>query len=385
MTVAWLWLYGPPGVGKSATGFELFDQLAERGHRVAFVELDQIGMCMPAPVGARSAAKADNLLGILDNFAAAGTDGVIVCGDIVETMRDLITRARERPVLCRLRAHDDVTIERLTTRGGVQYAMSSSVYESYDVPAGDLDVTTHPLPVGEVAAEIVRRLGTWPPAPTAPNVPAGLAPPVIDDCSAILVTGPRAVGTSTVAWQVLTASVASGHCTAYLDLEQLGFLPPTLQEQSLASKLANVAACWGGFRDQGAERLVLCGHVDGHELSAVRNVIPSLGVVALTAAPHTLLERAGRRSRQKDIWLAGDDLFGRDDAYLRAVVRQAATFEPEDTDLVVQTDDLTPAGIANRITPLWPRVTTPRPNLPRGMCDVSGGRHFDPAAERAPR
>lgn len=354
---AWLWLYGPPGVGKSATGFELFEQLIERGDRVAFVELDQIGMCMPAPVAARSAAKADNLLGMLDNFAAAGVDGVIVCGDIVEMMSDLLTRARERPVLCRLRADDDVTVERLTIRGSVHYAMSSSVYESYDVPGGDLDVTTHPLGVNEVAAEIVRLLGSWPPASTVAEVPAPLAPAVLDS-SAILVTGPRAVGTSMVAWQVLMASVASGHRTGYLDFEQLGFLPGALQEASLATKLANVATCWAGFRDQGAERLVVCGHVEGHELSAVRDLMPSLRVVALTAAPDTLLERARRRSRQKDIWLPGDDLFGRGSAYLSEVVRQAAIFEPEHADLVVGTDGLTPADIAARITPLWSGATT---------------------------
>ena len=28
----WLWLYGPPGVGKSATGYEVFSRLAGQGH-----------------------------------------------------------------------------------------------------------------------------------------------------------------------------------------------------------------------------------------------------------------------------------------------------------------------------------------------------------------
>jgi len=59
-------------VGKSATGYELFAQLAKRRDRVAFIEIDQIGMCMPAPAEARSAAKADNLLGVLDMSAGAG-------------------------------------------------------------------------------------------------------------------------------------------------------------------------------------------------------------------------------------------------------------------------------------------------------------------------
>ena len=350
----WLWLYGPPGVGKSTTGFEVFSQLCARGERLAFVELDQIGMCMPAPVAERSAAKADNLLGMLDNFAAAGAHGVVVSGDLVETMRDPLTRAHARPVLCRLHADDAVTVERLTIRRSLHYAMASSEYASYDVPTGDIEITSHPLGAEEVAAEIVRRLGEWPPPPTASDERPPLAPPVIDDCSAVLITGPRAVGTSAAAWQVFMGSVAPGHRTAYLDLEQLGFLSAALQEASLATKLANVATCWAGFRNQGAERLVLCGHVGGHQLDAARELLPSLRVAALTAAPQTLLERAGRRSRLKDIWLPGDDLFGRGDAYVREIARQAASFEPGRADLLVGTDGRTPAEIAADVARCWP-------------------------------
>lgn len=357
MTVAWLWLYGPPGVGKSATGFELFVHLIHRGDRVAFIELDQIGMCMPATLAARSAAKADNLLGILENFSAAGVDGVVVSGDIAETMADLLIRARQRPTLCRLRADDDVAIERLTIRESLQWAMSSSAYESFDVPAGDIDITTYPLGVDEVAAEVVRRLGAWPPRSVIADVPAAW-PSAPIDASAVLVTGPRAVGTSMAAWQVLMASIASGHPTGYLDLEQLGFLPPALQESSLATKVANVATCWAGFRNQGTERLVLCGHFDSDDLKAVRDVLPSLFVVALTATPETLLDRAGRRQRHKDIWLPGDDLYGCDDGYVRELLLHAAAFDAEDADLVISTDRVTPEDIAARIAPHWPSART---------------------------
>jgi gluconate kinase len=359
VTVPWLWLYGPPGVGKSATGFELFQHLLERGDRVAFVEIDQIGMCMPAPVPVRSAAKADNLLGMLENFAAAGADGVVVSGDLVETASDVLMRAQTRPVLCRLRGDDDVTRQRLTIRESLHWAMPSSVYESYDVPLGDLDVTTHPLSVSEVAVEIVLRLGPWPPAATVTSRPTPRVPPRIETSSAILITGPRAVGTSMVAWQVLTGSVASGHRTGYLDLDQLGFVPVALQERALAIKLANLATCWAGFQDQGAERLVLCGHPDRHDLRSLRELMPSLRVVGLTAADHTMLERARRRSRHKDIWLPGDDLFGRDDTYLLEVVRQAAVFELGQADLIIQTDSLTPTEIAEGIAPLWRDTATP--------------------------
>jgi hypothetical protein len=348
VTAAWLWLYGPPGVGKSATGFELYRQLVARGDRIAYVELDQIGMCMHAPLLARSAAKADNLLGMLDTFAAAGADGVIVTGDIVETMGDVLNRARARPLLCRLRADDDVTLERLAIRRSLEYAMPSDAYDVYEPPAGDLEITTHPRTVREVAAAIVEQLGPWPPRRSAVDAP--ITPPAITDCDAILVTGPRAVGASTVAWQVLMASLDAGSPTGFLDLEQLAFLPASAE--TLAATIANVATCWAGFRAQGASRLVLCGHVDAVVLQALRAVLPSLRVAALAATPDTLLERARQRARHKDIWLPGDDLFGADDTYLREVVQRSSSHDLA-ADVRIATDGQAPADIAARITPLW--------------------------------
>jgi len=359
VTVAWLWLYGPTGVGKSATGFELFERLAARGERVAFVELDQIGMCMPAPGAVRSAAKADNLLAMLDNFEAAGAHGAVVCGDVVETMRDLLGRAPARPVLCRLRATDAVTRERLTIRESLHWAMSAGEYESYDVPVGDLDITTYPLGVREVADEILYQLGPWPPRPspvTEASPPS--APATIEDAPAVLVTGPRAVGTSTAAWQVFMAGVEAGQRTGYLDLDQLGFLAGAQHVSSLATKLANVAACYSGFRAHGAERLVLCGHVNGEEIDAVRTVLRSITVVALTAGPETLRLRALRRRRHKEIWLPGDDLYGSGDDHVRQIVTSATGFDPSQADLVINTDHLTPAEIADVVTRAWRAATT---------------------------
>jgi adenylylsulfate kinase-like enzyme len=39
----WLWLFGACGAGKTATGFELYRQLGAEGHRVGFIEIDQVG------------------------------------------------------------------------------------------------------------------------------------------------------------------------------------------------------------------------------------------------------------------------------------------------------------------------------------------------------
>lgn len=354
MTPPWLWLYGPPGVGKSAIGYEVFTRLARQGSPVAYVELDQIGMCMPAPTSVRSAAKAESLLSILTNVGRAGVEGAVVSGDIAgPVMDDVLRRAPTRPVLCRLRADHDVIVERLTIRQSLQYAEASRTYDQdHVVPAGDISLTTHPLGIADLAGEVLRQVGPWPPTPRRHGAGAAdlsLAP---DDCSAVLVTGPRAVGKSTVAWQLYMRAVSAGARAGYLDLEQLSFmrLPPSTAPDLARVKVANIAACWAAFRRRGATRLVLCGGVGtAGEMDLYRRLFPSLHVVALTAAYRTILQRARSRARRKDIWLPGDDLFGRSEPELSAIAEQSRGFSTEGADVVVHTDGLDAGDVASRI------------------------------------
>src|SRR5262249_49473871 len=44
-----LWLNGPDGVGKSTVAFAIFQQLSDAGKKTAFVDLDQVNLCYPAP------------------------------------------------------------------------------------------------------------------------------------------------------------------------------------------------------------------------------------------------------------------------------------------------------------------------------------------------
>jgi chloramphenicol 3-O-phosphotransferase len=267
-------------------------------------------------------------------------------------MDDVLRRAPAWPILCRLRAEHEVVVERLALRGSPEFAAASRTYdEDHAVPMGDLTVTTHPHGIAELAREILRQLGPWPPKAqrrlTAKGSP-GAAPL---DCGAALVAGPRAVGKSTVAWRLYMSSVSAGVRTCYLDLAQLGFVGPPLAPGKQRVELANVAACWDGFRRQGSERLVLCGCVEGlGNLDLYRRLIPSLHVVALTAGYDTILRRASQRTRRKEIWLPGDDLFGRAESDLPPLAEHSAAFTGEGADLVLLTDGLSPKEVASRIT-----------------------------------
>ena len=80
-------------------------------------------------------------------------------------------------------------------------------------------------------------------------------------------------------------------------------------------------------------------------------MLPSLHVVALTARYDTILHRARRRSRRKEICLAGDDLFGRPESELHQIAEESAAFAGEGADLVLQTGGLSPTQVASRVAP----------------------------------
>lgn len=117
-----LWLCGPPAVGKSTVGFEIFMRLLGDGVPAAYVDLAQIGFCRPAPDDDpdHHRLKANNLGRIWEGFRAAGARCLIMSGNVadqktIDQYTDAISSATW--TVCRLRAGRDTLAERIALRG----------------------------------------------------------------------------------------------------------------------------------------------------------------------------------------------------------------------------------------------------------------------------
>ena len=79
-----LWLCGPPGVGKSTVGYEIFVAIHRTGRKAGYVDADQVGMCYPAPSDDphNHALKALNVGAVWRNFRAVDALCLIVSGAI---------------------------------------------------------------------------------------------------------------------------------------------------------------------------------------------------------------------------------------------------------------------------------------------------------------
>ncbi|RKT88017.1 Adenylylsulfate kinase [Saccharopolyspora antimicrobica] len=112
-----LWLCGPGGVGKSATGFAVYQQILHAGHTVAFVDLDQLAFCGP-PGDHR--LKAANLAALWETYHAAGARHLVITGP-AEDAATVKTYTEALPgtafTVCRLHAGADQLAHRIMLRG----------------------------------------------------------------------------------------------------------------------------------------------------------------------------------------------------------------------------------------------------------------------------
>jgi adenylylsulfate kinase-like enzyme len=389
-----LWLCGPSGVGKTSVGYEIFAQLGRAGIAGAFVDLDQLGLCYPAPEDdpRNNRLKARNLGEVWSGLRAAGTQCLVVSG-IVDDAEEVRRHAGLLPdsvlTVCRLRVDHDELRARIARRGSLLHLTEEIVRnaESLDrTRFANRTVDTAGLTVAEVAA-LIRAAG-WPghvPASPIPARPAPATAPADPGAPAELVRvpvlwlcGPPAVGKSTVGFEVFLRVLGDGIPAAYLDLAQLGFCRPAPDDDPEHHRLRayQMGRLWPGFRATGARCLIVSGNVADRETAErYADAIPSgtWTICRLRAAPDTLTERILLRGRGGGPAIAGDALRGRSTEEIHRYAAEAArTADRLDHaglgDIIVDTDGRDVATLADLVRATaggWP------PPAPSGSEDQS--------------
>ncbi len=181
-----LWLCGPPGVGKSTVGYEIFVAVHRSGPKGAYIDADQVGMCYPTPGEdpRNHHLKSANVGAVWRNFQSAGALFLVASG-VIENQEEL-RLYREQLVdvsliVCRLSIDDIGLHTRLATRsagygppvpgqgawrtvapGFVRAAMITSALLA-ETSFADIVVETRHLSPLEVAARVRDQAGGWPP------------------------------------------------------------------------------------------------------------------------------------------------------------------------------------------------------------------------------
>ena len=116
-----LWLFGPPGVGKSVTAWELLNVLSDRNEPTAYLDIDQLGMAAPEPRddGEAHRRKTWALAAVSREHARRGASTLVVSGvldpDQIEFTRDAL--ADFDLALVRLTVHEVELRRRMRARG----------------------------------------------------------------------------------------------------------------------------------------------------------------------------------------------------------------------------------------------------------------------------
>ena len=185
--VPFLWLCGPPGVGKSAVGYEIFMQVYRSGIKAGFLDFDQVGLCYPTPADdpVNHRVKSQNLAAVWPVYRAAGARCLIAVGGV--TSRETVSLyAGKVPdtdlTLCRLRATPERLTERVFRRGlgrgpvipgppptkskqRLAAMAAEAIREAAEMDAADfadLCIDTDNQDVAQVAQHILTRTSGWP-------------------------------------------------------------------------------------------------------------------------------------------------------------------------------------------------------------------------------
>lgn len=366
-----LWLCGPPGVGKTTVGREIYSQLIRSGVAVGYVDIDQLGICYPEPASdpGRHRMKARNLGAVAGSFRAAGARCVVVSG-VVDAVCgipvELIPRAAV--TLCRLRADHDELKQRLVARRAPVEQVAAVLREADDLDAGavaDFCVNTTGLSVVEVAGQVRHRTNGWPML-TVPSRSSAWEVPAehvagTGDGPILWVCGATGVGKSAVGFTVYQKALRGGVSAAYIDLDQIGFCSTAPADHRVRAR--NLAAMWQTYRAVGARALVVVGPVqDEATVAMYTDALPGATVMLcrLHAGRNQLTRRIMLRGQGVGWPQPGDPLNGRPVPHLRRIIDQAVVdaeaLERASVGLRIDTDNRTIQEAADLIVAQsgWP-------------------------------
>lgn len=383
-----LWIDGPSGVGKTTVGWELFRRLSREGMRLGYVDIDQIGMCYAAPTAhawapepasdrVRYRLKNRSLDAVAARLREAGAQGLLVSG-IVDPARgiDEASLPHAAVTACRLRVDRDEHLGRLAVRGRPGEPLDEILQDAEHLDRSGLTgieagivVDTTGLDVPDAIDAVRAATAKWPGAADAQaRTPTGDA---AGDAAyggstsvpgeILWLCGPTAVGKSTVGWSVYRNSRLAGHHTAFLDLDQIGFLRPARLEDpgNHRLKAGNLAGIWRNYSASGARRMVVVGPLDRPEAAELYHAaLPeaTITICRMDVGRAQLSDRVMRRGRGEapGAGIPGDELKGLpQEALIEACDRAWAEAEALThggiADISVATDDRTDTEIAEEI------------------------------------
>lgn len=152
----------------------------------------------------------------------------------------------------------------------------------------------------------------------------------------VWIAGPRAVGKSTVGWEVYHRLIATTKA-GYLDVAQLTFATPPLDVPAKSRRLSAVRRV---HLEEGAHHLVITGehHPD---------LLPDTDLCWLHASHDALVTRLLQRGAGQGPPIPGDELRGQPDEHLRHLANP--TPPPPEAKLVLDTTTQTATDLATKI------------------------------------
>lgn len=330
-----LWLCGPPGVGKTAVGWELFTQLSQAEARAGYVDIDQLGICYPEPASdpGRHRMKATNLGEVVANFRAFGAPCVVVSGVLdADKGKPVDQLPHAALTVCRLRAGREELRRRFLGRSEPVEVVDEVLREADALDGtdfADLVVDTSGRSIAETVRLVRERANGWLGPTAAVTTSAPNRDAVTADGQILWLCGATGVGKSTAGFDIYQRTLRAGHTAAYVDLDQIGFCGSVPADSADIHRVRarNLAALWQTYRTAGAERLVVVGPVDSR--AAVETYVDALPEATVTlcrlhADRDHLARRITRRQKGGSWPQPGDPLKGQPTERLRRIASEAA-------------------------------------------------------------